>query len=367
MKIAYIVEPRKVIGGGVRAAMNLVKAMHGYYGEKAVVFGTYKGTVRDENIAFHEVGTLKPMSIAYVRSLHTFLKNYNPDVVHCLGLYTALLLVVYRMLFGSNFKVVCTVHRVTMNMRFSFIMKKVIPFIAEKLDYTTFLTNYQRKHYFDNVGFKPKHYTVVPNVIFVEHHSSKEIEEKRKELLDKVKAKHITCYVGRIIPSKNIEDTIRLIGILNRRGMNIGLILVGGYSEEYYAKLKALIKKEGVEEYVYFEGFVNNPTLYISASETTTTTTTHGEALPNLMVESFALGKVIFCSDIPQIVDLIVSGVDGFTHSLTDIEGFADDMERVYSDSDLRERVEHGALSTYNNTYEPHTVANKYHAIYDAL
>jgi len=27
MKIAYIVEPRKVIGGGVRAAINLVKAM----------------------------------------------------------------------------------------------------------------------------------------------------------------------------------------------------------------------------------------------------------------------------------------------------------------------------------------------------
>ena len=41
MKIAYIVEPRKVIGGGVRAAINLVKAMKQYYEEDAMVFGKH--------------------------------------------------------------------------------------------------------------------------------------------------------------------------------------------------------------------------------------------------------------------------------------------------------------------------------------
>ena len=45
MKIAYIVEPRKVIGGGVRAAINLVKAMKQYYEEDAMVFGVNRGTI----------------------------------------------------------------------------------------------------------------------------------------------------------------------------------------------------------------------------------------------------------------------------------------------------------------------------------
>lgn len=360
MRIAYIVEPRKVIGGGVRAAMNLVRAMSEYYGEEAVIFGTYKGTVSGSRVNFHEVGTLNPFSIAYMRALRRFLKVYRPDVVHCLGLYSALLLVLYRCIYGNKFKIVCTVHRVTMNMRFHSIMKAVIPFIAKRLDFTTFLTGYQQRHYFEKIGFKPKNYIIVPNVIYVEHNSEEAIKAKRQELLKKVDADDITCYVGRIIPSKNIEDTIRLIGILNRRGLKIGAILVGGCSDEYHEKLMNIAKEENVENKVHFEGYVNNPTLYISAS----TTTTHGEALPNLMVESFALGKVIFSSDIPQMVDLINNGENGFTHSLNDLDGFADDMERVYTDKELRMNVEKNALKTYHDTYEPHTVASKYHDVY---
>ena len=65
MKIAYIVEPRKVIGGGVRAAINLVKAMKQYYEEDAMVFGVNRGTIKDKDVELIEVDTLNPMSMAY--------------------------------------------------------------------------------------------------------------------------------------------------------------------------------------------------------------------------------------------------------------------------------------------------------------
>ena len=57
MKIAYIVEPRKVIGGGVRAAINLVKAMKQYYEEDAMVFGVNRGTIKDKDVELIEVDT----------------------------------------------------------------------------------------------------------------------------------------------------------------------------------------------------------------------------------------------------------------------------------------------------------------------
>lgn len=365
MKIAYIVEPRKVIGGGVRAAINLAKAMAEYYGDDTAIFGTHKGGVKDDSVRFSEVTTLRPMGFAYWKALRRFLKGYDPDTVHCLGLYSALLLIVFRSLFRMRFKIVCTVHRVTMNMRFAPVMRFVIPYIAKRLDYATFLTGYQRNHYFNNVGFRPEKNAIIPNVIYAERYPEAEVEEKRKELLQKVEADCTTCYVGRIIPSKNIEDTIRLIGILNRRGLNVGAILVGGYSDPgYFDKLRRLIAEEGVEEKVHFEGYVNNPTLYISAS-TTTTTTTHGEALPNLMVESFALSKVVFSSDIPQMVDLIDDGKNGFTHSLQDLEGFADKMEAVYRNPELRKKIETEARKTYLDRYEPRLVAGKYRKVYE--
>ena len=71
-----------------------------------------------------------------------------------------------------------------------------------------------------------------PNVIFVDKHSENETVAKRKELETKVGTNLLTCFVGRIVPSKNIEDTIRLVGILNRRGVKLGCILVGGRQQK---------------------------------------------------------------------------------------------------------------------------------------
>ena len=363
MKIAYIVEPRRVIGGGVRAAINLSKAMTSYFGEEAKIFGVYSDSVKDSVVNFEEVKTLNPISFSYLSALYRFLKSYNPDIVHGSGLDTILVLVFYRMAFNFNYKVVCTVHRVTQNMRFSAIMKLVIPFVTRRIDYTTFLTNYQRIHYFDYVKFRPEKNIIIPNVIYVEQNSEESIAAKREELLSKVDANDLTCYVGRIVPSKNIEDTIRLVGILNRRGLKLGVILVGGYENDYFTKLQQLIKSEGIQDKVYFEGYVNNPTLYIGAC-TTTTTTTYSEALPNLMVETFALGKVIFSSDIPQMVDLISNGKNGFTHSLKDLEGMADDMQRVYADITFRQEIEKNAFETYKKYYDPYIVSTKYHDVY---
>lgn len=88
--------------------------------------------------------TLNPMSMAYWKALKQFLKSYHPDVVHCLGLYSALVLVMQRQFYGLNFKIVCTVHRVTMNMRFRSMLKVITPYIAKHVDFTTFLTRYQK-------------------------------------------------------------------------------------------------------------------------------------------------------------------------------------------------------------------------------
>ena len=74
MKIAYIVEPRKVIGGGVRAAINLVKAMKQYYEEDAMVFGVNRGTIKDKDVETHRSGHLEPNEYGLLESVKTILK-----------------------------------------------------------------------------------------------------------------------------------------------------------------------------------------------------------------------------------------------------------------------------------------------------
>ena len=237
MKIAYIVEPRRVIGGGVRAAINLSKSMNNLYGETTIVFGVYKGALADKDVHIQEVSTLKPISFGYWRSLGKFINSYKPDIVHCLGLYTALLSIIYKKITHKKFSIVCTVHRVTMNLRFRKSLKYIIGFIAKNLNYTTFLTSYQQEHYFKNIGFRPNKYAIIPNVIYIQQASNIEIQQTRNKLTTALNTDFLTSYVGRIIPSKNLEDFIRIIALANRQGVNIGGVLVGGYDTAYYLSL----------------------------------------------------------------------------------------------------------------------------------
>lgn len=367
MKIAYIVEPRKVIGGGVRAAMNLSKSMKNLYKATTVIFGVYENTVEDKEVDFHSVNTLKPMSLFYWRRYHCFVKEYKPDIVHCLGLYTALFCLLHKKFTHSNYAIVCTVHRVTMNMRYSSLIKYVVGYIARNLDYTTFLTEYQKGHYFKNVGFRPGKFVIVPNVIFVQNVSEEEKRQKRLELANELNADFLTSYVGRIIPSKNIEDTIRIIAMANEGGLNLGCVLVGGFERDYHEKLQALIKELNVGHKVKFVGYVNTPSLYTGATDFTTTTTTHGEALPNLLIESYALGKVTFSSDIPQMVNLIDNETNGYTLSLKSLHVFVDKMRIFCTDKELRKTMESTALNTYERLYSPEYVTSIYNHVYQSV
>lgn len=366
MKIAYIVEPRTVIGGGVRAAMNLAKSMTNLYGESSFIFGTYKGTVSDTSITFEEVDTLKPISVRYWKAFGNFIKKNNPDVVHCLGLYTALGCIIWKKVHSANFKIVCTVHRVTMNMRFKSLLKFVISYIAKNIDYATFLTNYQQKHYFDNIHYCPAKFIIVPNVIYVNKVDRQQINSLRNELKEKLSAEYLTTYVGRIIPSKNIEDTIRIVALANKKGINLGAVLVGGYDSEYYKKLQSVIDECIISDKITFVGYVNNPTTYTAVGDFTTTTT-HGEALPNLLVESYALGKITFSSDIPQMADLIETGKNGFTLPLDNLSCFVQNIENILTDNNLRFTMEENARKTYETKYDPEQVAEQYHDVYMSL
>lgn len=363
MKISFIVEPRKTIGGGVRAAMNLSKGLKKYNKVDSVIFGAAKGTVSDDEIEFSYINMMNPISLKYYKELKKFLNNYKPEVIHCLGLYSALLCIIYKSFNKSSVRIVCTVHRVTMNMRYLNISKGIIKRISKSLDHTTFLTGLQKKHYFENIGFKPKKNTIVPNVIFVESYSEQEIDVLYNELKNELGADVLLSYIGRIIPSKNIEDFIRIISMLNNKGLNAGGVIVGGYDKEHYDSLQELISSLNISSKVTFKGYVNTPTLYISSTDYILFPT-KTEALPNLLIESFALGKIVFSSDIPQMTDLIDNEINGYTTSLSNLDEYCEKIIKVNSLPSLRKEIEENAKITYNKIYSPEVTTNKYYKVY---
>lgn len=365
MQIAYIVEPRKVIGGGVKAAINLADSMKAF-GFNCSIFGVYAKANIEKRIDITTVDTLKPISIDYLRSLRNFLNSTDPEIVHCLGLFSALVCVLLRQLCSYKFKIVLTVHRVPSKVRFQRISKNLNGYIGRKVDYVTFLTNYQREHYNTKLNLLPKNTSIVPNVVAFPAIDCECVSKLNESLREITHSDLLFVYVGRLIKSKNIEFFIRVIAELHKSGINAGGVIVGGGDAEYKRALEMQVAETKLTDNVKFIGFVNNPLDYISASDFILFPTLT-EALPNLLIESFACGKIVFASDIPQLKDLIENGVNGFALSLDNFKEFTKVIVDTICNAERRQRIEENAKKTYNDSFDPYMVSFKYKKIYESL
>ena len=364
--VTYIVEPRAVIGGGVRAALNLMVGLQKYHSASADIFGVYAQSNLEHANHIWSVDYTKSLSLRYIKDFHHYLKNQQPRIVQCFGLYTLLLAVIHKKMFCSKYKIVCTVHRFTDNVRFGAVVRLINPFLSKNVDYVTFLTKAQKNHYFTKLDFTPLKNSVVPNVIFTDEKVCGDWENFRKSVLLDTNSDYLITYVGRLIPDKNIEDFIKIIALTRKQGINTYGMIVGGGEDNYVTSLKSVAKENRVDDYISFVGFVNNPLLYIKASDIILSPTKR-EALPNLIIESFALGKPVLVSSIPQLKGIVVDGHNGFMAPLSDLNAFVAKIKRIINDLTLRASIVVNAKNTYKKYYEPRVVTDNYYTIYKDL
>ncbi|KOF57194.1 glycosyl transferase [Clostridium sp. DMHC 10] len=123
----------------------------------------------------------------------------------------------------------------------------------------------------------------------------------------------ILLYVGRIAEEKNIEEVLSLYNNALRYVKNTKLLIVGGGPD--LPKLKDIVKKYGIEEYVKFTDMINTDEIYkyynlgdifITASISETQGITYIEAL--------ASGLPVICRWDMCIKDLIIDRQTGFTY-----------------------------------------------------
>lgn len=363
MKIVYIVEPRTTIGGGVRAAINLANMLVEKYDIEISIFGVYNTSTlpyTHPKINIIESSTLKPFSISFLNQLRKFIKNNPPDIIHVLGLYTALI----STLIKGNSKLVCTVHRLTMSVRHLGIVKLINPYISRKCDLVTFLTDYQRSHYIEKLNFNPRNNVVIPNVIVNKSVSKKQVTNFRLKL-SKYKDEITVSYIGRIVKSKNLETFIETINEL-RKSLNVFGVIVGGGDNEYIDSLKTYSTKLGVNNHICFYGYTSTPEVAVKLSDIILFPTKR-EALPNLIVESFSLSKLVVTSDIPELRSIISDNFNGVLVKGYNAMDYKSKIIDLIKNNDLKLTIESNAYETYLKTYNPDVVSEKYFHEYKQL
>lgn len=227
----------------------------------------------------------------------------------------------------------------------------------DKLTGIVFVSKNSQKEFEQLFGIYPNEYCVYNLFDF------KGIAAKAEEKVE-IKNNAVINFVaiGRLVKVKAYDKLIEAAKILNERGLDFGVSILGDGAQRKFIEGK--IQEYGLEDKVRLLGFKSNPYPYLKQSDVLVLTSS-SEALPTVLVEAMYFSKPIVatkCSGCMEITD------EGKYALLTEhtAEDIADKMELVIRDEDLRLRYGKLASERCEHFNENKTLDDIY-KIFDSL
>jgi glycosyltransferase involved in cell wall biosynthesis len=240
--------------------------------------------------------TLGPRSFGFSPDLPNILEQECPDIVHLHGLWTyaSIAAQIWRRRTGKP--IVISPHGMMdpWALRQSAIKKRIAGEVFEwanlrKASCIHALTQGEAQALSD-CGFG-NHVVKIPNGIELTQHADRRDSSKR-----------ILLYLGRLHPKKGIAETIVAWSVLQKESL-VGparwqLVIAGWDDGDQLDKLRQLVKKVDVEQWVKFVGPVfgsAKDALYESADATILAS--YSEGLPMTVLETWSCGKPAFITE----------------------------------------------------------------------
>lgn len=151
---------------------------------------------------------------------------------------------------------------------------------------------------------------------------------------------------GRVTPGKGqdiwLKALARLPSDLPYRALSIGgTARSNGGVEEFHDELQAIVKAEGIQDRVDFLGHRNDLDEIVPALDIVCIPS-RNEAFGLTVIESMAAGVAIIGSNAGSLPELLPDGF-GILVGFDDIDGWAEAIEELLRDSELRESLGHAA------------------------
>ena len=150
----------------------------------------------------------------------------------------------------------------------------------------------------------------------------------------------VLCAVGRVSPQKNYPMLLKAVSLLNRKGVNFTLWIVGGGAE--FDALKAMKEQLGLENVVLW-GPQENPYPYLAQADGYVCSSIY-EGLSTTTIEALILGKACVVTDCTGMRDILGDSEYGLIVPI-EAQALADGMERLLTDDSLRAHYEQKAVA----------------------
>jgi len=159
----------------------------------------------------------------------------------------------------------------------------------------------------------------------------------------------LIIYVGRVKRYKQLEDLIKAFKIIKENGKNTELIIAG--KGDHHEELEELVKKLNIDSNSVriYRNITEQEKIDILQRGWIYVTTSMKEGWGLSIIEANACGTPAIAYKIPGLQDSIKNGQTGFLVKYGDIRELANTIERVLSDTKLREKLTHNTTAWAKN------------------
>lgn len=157
-----------------------------------------------------------------------------------------------------------------------------------------------------------------------------------------INGSRVALYIGGIEKRKRLENLIVAVEMVRNEGLDVKVLIVG--DGDYEEELKNNLSEEHKNFTIFTGRRVKDAALYILASDVVVLPGQGGLAINHAL----ACGKPCIATEEaegPAVRDYIHDGVNGFIVPVNNINGLAEKMEMLFSDSDLLHNLCKGAES----------------------
>ena len=373
MRIAFFTNCYKPLVNGVVISISSLKESYERKGHEVYIFAPRVEDYIDQEknvFRYRSVNITSkvkyPLSLPLSFKVKKVITEFNPDIVH---IHHPFLLSSAAIMYGKKLGIpkILTLH--TQYEQYAYyaspiperVTQKAIKMIISNLAYKTDCVttpSASMKELIEGYGIKNR-IEVIPNAIdlisFREDNELKRTEIKKKYHLKE--DDKIILFVGRVASEKSIDKIIKSLAIIKKRGISKEKLLIVGNGSAM-DELKQLARTLKVEEDVIFAGAVSYEEIqhyYKMAYVFTIASTT--ETFGMVTIEALASGVPVLAVKAPGAVDILTDGLDGLLVE-NDTEKFADALEKIIRDPELREKLSRGALKT-SEKYSIDTISER--------
>lgn len=232
------------------------------------------------------------------------MKQINPDIIFS---YT-----VKPNIYGTiasnslNLKQICNITGTGATFLNENILNKIVKVLYKasvRKCYKVFFQNSGDMEYFKKYKMVGKNIELIPGSgVNISQHSFTEMP------IDKIVN---FIFIGRIMTVKGIEQYLDCAKVIHKKYPNTCFYIAGWNEEEKYKKIITDYEKAGV---IKFIGFQKDIDFWIRKCHCTILPSLGGEGVPNVLLESAAIGRVCIASAINGSRDVIENNITGYLY-----------------------------------------------------